>query len=751
MNLIYFYFILSLNIQWLYGRNYLIVSIDNRNLSFALKDSQYASLNAAITSKYANYHGYDYIYVKNVANNLVHDANEIYMKSNVIPTTSHVAKDIATCFHVGLKQYRAASWAKLPALWYIVRNYGIKYDYVMYLDSDSTISPIFLDRSLDDVLLEYQMNTSKIIRGNNNILQSKLIFFNNFPWRDDMPCAGTFLMNMNDNLTSSPISIESILREWWDYDIPSKNFKHFHEQDALWHMIDSESEVDRETNETYDFKINSQTYTIISEYQFPSNWISYDKLWLCHVASYNYELRQPILYHFLRLLNIDNENSYYDAISSIYKNSMIILDKPLNITHHMEIISSSDSNRHISWPKHDETTQGIFYDSHRSSDHIPPLSPSELYNNKLIRKRGEFWLVQYGKKRGFSSYEVFLEMGFTNLLALNIKPNELNQIPDGPLFTQEDVNVNAGHAHENSSVSVSVLPLINIYTDKVHHIIVNSSHANANTSNSLNSHHVNHRKHHNLCNTFKHEIDTLVMQNTTKSILYLISHDNSSNYIANKFAFCHEKWIYVVNINSTIFFESIIYEDLLPSSQHIWENYNYVITATYKSVTMKGQTLHAIKALLEHVSVRNDYDVIPFLRSGSKNMEFCLYFHKNTFKVAWDSILKELGYYEGEIRKYDDMKVFYRNIYIIKPNILKQLIVFMNKAIFIAKTNANIAQLLAQDSHYKEGSVEVARKVFGTDYYQLYPFVFERLPSFFLHSINASICHDVSGPCQYNT
>ena len=27
-------------------------------------------------------------------------------------------KDVATAYHVGLKQFRAASWAKLPALWY---------------------------------------------------------------------------------------------------------------------------------------------------------------------------------------------------------------------------------------------------------------------------------------------------------------------------------------------------------------------------------------------------------------------------------------------------------------------------------------------------------------------------------------------------------------------------------------------------------------------------------------------------------
>ena len=38
----------------------------------------------------------------------------------------------------------------------------------------------------------------------------------------DMPCAGTFIFR--------PALAEPILREWWDYNMPSKNFKHFHEQ-----------------------------------------------------------------------------------------------------------------------------------------------------------------------------------------------------------------------------------------------------------------------------------------------------------------------------------------------------------------------------------------------------------------------------------------------------------------------------------------------------------------------------------------
>jgi len=49
------------------------------------------------------------------------------------------------------------------------------------------------------------------------------------------------------------------------------------------------------------------------------------------------------------------------------------------------------------------------------------------------------------------------------------------------------------------------------------------------------------------------------------------------------------------------------------------------------------------------------------------------------------------------------------------------------KILQVASTNERVHALLARDSSYREGSEEVALRVFGTKYYQLHPFVFERL------------------------
>lgn len=249
------------------------------------------------------------------------------------------------------------------------------------------------------------------------------------------------------------------------------------------------------------------------------------------------------------------------------------------------------------------------------------------------------------------------------------------------------------------------------------------------------------------------ELDDLVAANGTRSILYLIAHDNHSEKIARKFIHCQEPWIKVIRINSTVFFESIMYRDVLPQLQHEWENYDYVITGTYKTVTQKGQSLHAIKnLLLAAKNKEHKYDILPFLRSGSGTMSFCLYWHKKIFKVTWDALLSEMGYNYNTIRKHDEMKAFYRNVYVIKPTVLKELTSFMNKAITLGTNNTKIVRLLSSDSNYNEGSKEVSMRIFGTPYYQLYPFVFERLPSFFLHAHNYNICHyKEDGPCKYNT
>ncbi len=88
----------------------------------------------------------------------------------------------------------------------------------------------FRDVLTGDKLVHWHANSNDTIyRGNKDPYEALFLFMSNFPWREDLPCAGTFIFKPN------AASI-AILQEWWDYDIPQKNVFDFMEQvrDVLW-------------------------------------------------------------------------------------------------------------------------------------------------------------------------------------------------------------------------------------------------------------------------------------------------------------------------------------------------------------------------------------------------------------------------------------------------------------------------------------------------------------------------------------
>jgi hypothetical protein len=283
----------------------------------------------------------------------------------------------------------------------------------------------------------------------------------------------------------------------------------------------------------------------------------------------------------------------------------------------------------------------------------------------------------------------------------------------------------------------------------------------------------------------------------------IISHNEESDHLVRDFIHCHQLlyrkqqlsqiskekeienyWMHSLSIPSTVFFESIMYGVLYDNNSlpitslsarnsgangwkksltlasyitHDLERYDYIITATYKTITKQlqynsfTQSLSMITSYLT-LAAHEDYDAVPFLRSGSEMMEFVTYFHGKPFCLAWYRLLSLLGYPDAVVHKFDkEKKVFYRNIYIMKSKVFFKLSQLMQKAMKISLESEEIRALLAVDSKYKEGNEEVAKRIFGTAYYQLHPFVFERLPSFFLYAMNAKICTGATGPCKYNS
>lgn len=216
------------------GLRVLVVSVDDRDVSDELKSNDYVSMVAILQQDYCIRHGYDYVSFR-TDNELLHKAVvERYPNVSMKNANFEETKYGYASYHPGLSQFRASSWGKLPPLWYLATEYGDHYDYIWFMDSDAAPNPLHNNRSLGDALADWKRDSDTMIyRGNKDPYEATFIFMSNFPWRSDLPCAGTFIFK--------PSALgETILREWWDYDLWMKNRADFMEQDAckyIFHLI----------------------------------------------------------------------------------------------------------------------------------------------------------------------------------------------------------------------------------------------------------------------------------------------------------------------------------------------------------------------------------------------------------------------------------------------------------------------------------------------------------------------------------
>jgi len=112
--------------------------------------------------------------------------------------------------------------------------------------------------------------------------------------------------------------------------------------------------------------------------------------------------------------------------------------------------------------------------------------------------------------------------------------------------------------------------------------------------------------------------------------------------------------------------------------------------------------------------------------------------HTEQFRSVWYDTLSQLGY-KNNVDSIDRKEVFLRNSYIATPKALEGLITFMNRSIATVSQSTHLQLLLSQDANYREAKKIVAESVFHSNFYQFYPFVFERLPVFYFYYYNLSV------------
>eukprot|EP00597_Dinobryon_sp_UTEXLB2267_P000119 CAMPEP_0170056928 /NCGR_PEP_ID=MMETSP0019_2-20121128/136_1 /TAXON_ID=98059 /ORGANISM="Dinobryon sp., Strain UTEXLB2267" /LENGTH=426 /DNA_ID=CAMNT_0010261529 /DNA_START=783 /DNA_END=2060 /DNA_ORIENTATION=- len=392
------------------GLKVLMVSIDDRDLKLALegKPDDYVSIAAVLQNDYALHNGYDYISYRTDHAKLISTFRVKFPDIALDVKNFEENKYGHAAFHPGYKYFRASSWSKLPPLWLLNKEYGYLYDYIWFIDSDATPNPSYRNRSLSDSLRLWNESSDKMVyRGVKDVFKATFLFMSNYPWRDDMPCAGTFIFKTG-------ATADAILREWWDYDIPQKNQADFMEQDALWYQLESGPE--------YGFLLNNSVVSLLTENQFPSAWQGVSNLWFTHIP--NYDTRRNCYFRtMLHSRSLYEASAFRSAIEYIQKHSHIV-GNVLEVAMEMEVLHNKPYRTHypgVRTGRADDNWHGVNWKGR------PPQPPvGSLFNGYLLGYNGqkELYLVMNNTKRPFPNFDTFKKMGYDLDMVLKYRPNK---------------------------------------------------------------------------------------------------------------------------------------------------------------------------------------------------------------------------------------------------------------------------------------------------------------------------------------
>jgi len=423
------------------GLKVLMVSVDSRQLKPDLQNTDYVTMSSILVSDYAQKNGYDYIKITSNHSKLFENVEKKYNRKSKLGIGDKYG---VTIFHPGLGQFRASSWAKMPLLWHAYDQFGEYYDYLWYVDSDLTINPMFNDRYLSSELEKWQNDTHRHVFWGASPKDATFLFFNNFPWREDMPCAGTFLMK------STKLGGE-MLREWWDYNLEIKNWYDFMEQDALWYMIE---------NPEYGFLINTTTVSLLVENQFMSEWLGYNDLWLLHIANY-VAYRDALLKNMLRLIDLYDPIAYKEAVENIITRHELVVD-PFPIT---DKIESLHGQHRTQWPPDFKGPPDDYWHRASSQSIRPPKPPPGSQFDGLVISLSpgkEIWFVDGGNKRLVPNLETFNALGFDLDLLITLRAKDwADHFPIGDPIP--DLNSPNFNNHINATIIRSSYPNMSDY------------------------------------------------------------------------------------------------------------------------------------------------------------------------------------------------------------------------------------------------------------------------------------------------
>jgi len=221
----------------------LVFMSDNRKLESSLSKAEYNSVAAAINYEYCKKHGYDFLFYRPYLNN----KEETPLLNNKNPITNTL---------------RHAAWSKLLSTEYAL-NLG--YDYICYIDSDCIFKDF--DQTIEDFIKPYS--------------DKEVLFLNNKPWGDDLPCSGFYISKVTDRS-------KKFFKDWYNTNIPANDTERLWEQPALHDVFRDHNYIG-----------------VIDSWMFEEK----EKQFLRHVASNDRTNTLPYFKNFLKTKGINFEQN----------------------------------------------------------------------------------------------------------------------------------------------------------------------------------------------------------------------------------------------------------------------------------------------------------------------------------------------------------------------------------------------------------------------------------------------------------
>ena len=165
-----------------------IITSDNRDLKFNNKKNTYVELSALINLNYAIKNRCDFFFFK-----IIDDFNNKYLEK----------KEALTSYSTLARSCKTASWVKLLTIY---STLSLKYEYIIYLDSDCIFN-------------NQKITLNQIIR----LLKKKqMLFYSDKPWNMNLPNCG-FILIRNSYFN------KNFIKKWWKT-FSFKNLTHPYEQ-----------------------------------------------------------------------------------------------------------------------------------------------------------------------------------------------------------------------------------------------------------------------------------------------------------------------------------------------------------------------------------------------------------------------------------------------------------------------------------------------------------------------------------------